>query len=33
MAEGKFSKPVQLGEFAVAWSETEVEAWIASKLV
>ncbi|MDP4540296.1 AlpA family transcriptional regulator [Qipengyuania sp. DY56-A-20] len=32
MAEGKFPKPVQLGGYAVAWSEAEVEAWIAGKL-
>lgn len=32
MAEGKFPRPVQLGGYTVAWSEAEVEAWIASKL-
>ena len=32
MSEGKFPKPVQLGGYAVAWSEAEVEAWIAGKL-
>ena len=32
MAEGKFPKPVQLGGYAVAWAEDEVEAWIAGRL-
>ena len=32
MAEGKFPKPVQLGGYAVAWAEHEVEAWIAARL-
>ena len=32
MAEGKFPKPVQLGGYAVAWAENEIEAWIAGKL-
>ena len=32
MAEGKFPKPVQLGGYAVAWSEREVEAWISDRL-
>ncbi len=32
MAEGKFPKPVQLGGYAVAWAEDEVENWIADKL-
>ncbi|WP_028971342.1 helix-turn-helix transcriptional regulator [Novosphingopyxis baekryungensis] len=32
MAEGKFPKPVQLGGYAVAWAEDEVERWITSRL-
>jgi len=32
MAEGKFPKPVQLGSYAVAWAEDEVESWIARRL-
>jgi len=32
MAEGKFPKPVQLGGYAVAWAEDDIESWIASKL-
>jgi prophage regulatory protein len=32
MAEGKFPRPVQLGGYAVAWAEDEVENWIAARL-
>lgn len=32
MAEGKFPKPVQLGGYAVAWAEDELDAWIAGRL-
>ena len=32
MAEGKFPKPVQLGGYAVAWAEDEVEDWIVARL-
>lgn len=32
MSEGKFPKPVQLGGYAVAWAEDEVEAWITTRL-
>lgn len=32
MAEGKFPKPVQLGGYAVAWAESDIEAWIADRL-
>jgi len=32
MGEGKFPKPVQLGGYAVAWAETEIEEWIAETL-
>ncbi len=31
MSEGKFPKPVQLGGYAVAWTEDSVEQWIKSK--
>jgi prophage regulatory protein len=33
MAEGKFPKPVQLGGYAVAWAEDDLEGWISSRLV
>jgi len=32
MAEGKFPKPVQLGGYAVAWQEAQVDDWISSQL-
>ena len=32
MAEGRFPKPVQLGGYAVAWAEDEVEEWIGKRL-
>lgn len=32
MAEGQFPKPVQLGGYAVAWSEHEIAEWIAGRL-
>ena len=32
MAEGRFPKPVQLGGYAVAWAEDDVEAWITERL-
>ena len=32
MAEGEFPQPVPLGGHAVAWVESEVEAWIDLKL-
>ena len=32
MAAGRFPKPVQLGGYAVAWAEGEVEQWIADRL-
>ena len=32
MAEGKFPKPVQLGGYAVAWAEDEIQAWISGRL-
>ena len=30
MGEGKFPKPVQLGGYSVAWSENDIDEWIAS---
>ena len=32
MSEGRFPKPVQLGGYAVAWAEDEIESWIARRL-
>ena len=32
VAEGRFPKPVQLGGYAVAWAEDDVEAWIRARL-
>lgn len=32
MSEGKFPKPVQLGGYAVAWAENEIESWILDRL-
>jgi prophage regulatory protein len=32
MSEGRFPKPVQLGGHAVAWSEDDLDEWIAGKL-
>ncbi|MXP15719.1 AlpA family phage regulatory protein [Altererythrobacter confluentis] len=29
MAEGRFPKPVQLGGYAVAWAEKDIDEWIA----
>lgn len=31
IAEGKFPKPVQLGGYAVAWAEDDIQAWIGSR--
>ena len=31
MAEDKFPKPVQLGGYAVAWSEEDINCWIADR--
>lgn len=30
MAKGEFPKPLKLGERAVRWRQSEVEAWLAS---
>lgn len=32
MKQGKFPKPVRLGKMSVAWQETEVREWIASRI-
>lgn len=32
MARGEFPKPVKLGEKAVGWVETEIEAYIDAKI-
>lgn len=32
MADGKFPKPVQLGGYAVAWSEEEIAEWIIDRI-
>lgn len=31
MAEGKFPKPVQLGGYAVAWAQEDIDDWICNK--
>ena len=31
MAEGRFPKPVHLGGHAVAWSQDELDDWIAQR--
>lgn len=31
MDEGKFPKPHSIGDYAVRWLESDVDAWIASK--
>ena len=32
MAEDKFPKPVQLGGYAVAWAEADIDKWISSRV-
>ena len=32
MAEGRFPKPIKLGERAVGWAEAEVSAWIETRM-
>jgi prophage regulatory protein len=32
ISQGKFPKPVGIGGRAVAWIETEVEAWVEAKV-
>ena len=31
MAEGKFPRPVQLGGYAVAWAQEDIDAWICER--
>lgn len=31
MAEGRFPKPMKLGERAVGWPEAEIAAWLESR--
>jgi prophage regulatory protein len=31
MAEGKFPRPVQLGGYAVAWAQEDIDAWICDR--
>jgi prophage regulatory protein len=31
MGDGSFPKPIRLGERAVAWLESEVDAWIVAQ--
>jgi len=31
-AEGKFPKPLSLGARAVGWLESDIEAWLASRV-
>ena len=33
IAEGSFPSPVKIGTRAVAWPESEVQAWIAERIV
>lgn len=33
IAEGKFPKPISIGERAVAWLESEIDAWIQARIV
>lgn len=33
MQAGQFPKPVRIGGRAVAWLETEIDAWIKARLV
>ena len=31
MAEGEFPRPIRIGAQAVAWKESDIEAWIESR--
>lgn len=33
MAQGKFPRPVRLGNYSVAWEEGAVENWIANRSI
>jgi prophage regulatory protein len=32
IAEGRFPKPISLGERAVAWLESDIDAWIEARI-
>lgn len=32
MSEGRFPKPVQLGGYAVAWAQEDIDGWIATQI-
>lgn len=32
IAQGKFPKPISIGERAVAWLESEIDAWIEARI-
>lgn len=32
IAQGKFPKPINIGERAVAWLESEIDAWIQARI-
>ena len=32
MAQGRFPKPIKLGERAVGWTEAEISAWLESRI-
>ncbi len=32
MAEGRFPKPVKIGPRAVAWIESDIDAWISARV-
>ena len=32
MAEGRFPRPIKLGDRAVGWSEAEIAAWIDARM-
>ena len=33
VSQGKFPKPINLGPRAVAWLESDIDEWIASRIV
>lgn len=32
MAEGKFPRPIKIGRRAVGWRDTDIQAWVRSKV-
>jgi len=32
MADGRFPKPIKLGERAVGWAEAEITAWVQARI-